>query len=118
MLESYYPIFLMLAFAVFFAVLMLKASTWFGPKRPTGEKYTTYESGMEPVGQARDRFSVKFYLVGVLFILFDIELVFLFPYAVNFYKLGLFGFIVVWVFLLIQLIGFVYEWKKGALEWD
>ncbi len=118
MLESYYPIFLMLGVAVAFSVFMLYASTWFGPKRPHQEKFTTYESGMEPIGQARDRFSVKFYLVGVLFILFDIELVFLFPYAVNFSELGLFGFIVIWVFLIIQLIGFIYEWKKGALEWD
>ena len=118
MLESYYPIFLMLGIAVLFSIVMLKVSTLFGPKRPTDEKYTTYESGIEPVGKARDRFSVKFYMVGVLFILFDIELVFLFPYAVNFYELGLFGFVAIWIFLAIQIIGFIYEWKKGALEWD
>ena len=117
MLENYIPIGIMILLGVGFGVVMSKASEWFGPKNPTEQKLTTYESGMEPVRSAHERFSVKFYMVAMLFIIFDIEVVFLFPWAVNFRELGLFGFIEMLVFIAILMLGYVYLWKKGALEW-
>ena len=117
-MESYIPIFMMLGFAAIFGVVMVKLNEWLGPKRPSEEKLSTYESGMEPVRTARERFSVKFYMVAVLFILFDIEVVFLYPWAVTFKDLGVFGFVTMVVFILILLIGYFYIWRKGALEWD
>ena len=117
MLENYIPIGIMILLGVGFGVVMSKASEWFGPKNPTEQKLTTYESGMEPVRSAHERFSVKFYMVAMLFIIFDIEVVFLYPWAVNFRELGLFGFIEMLVFIAILMLGYVYLWKKGALEW-
>jgi NADH-quinone oxidoreductase subunit A len=118
MLETYVPIFFMIAVGVGFAVLMGKINEFVGPKRPSEEKQSTYESGMEPVKTARERFSVKFYMVAMLFIIFDIEVVFLYPWAVSFRSLGVQGFITMFVFLSVLLIGYYYVWKKGALEWD
>lgn len=118
MLENYIPIIIMMAGGVLFGFVMMKLNEWLGPKRPTEEKFTTYESGMEPVRSARERFSVKFYMVAVLFILFDIEVVFLYPWAVTFRQLGTMGFITMFVFIFILLIGYYYIWRKGALEWD
>ena len=118
MIENYIPIGIMIVIAIMFGAVMSKASEWFGPKNPTDEKLSTYESGMEPVGTARERFSVKFYMVAVLFIIFDVEVVFLYPWAVNFRLLGAFGFWVVFAFIATLLLGFAYVWKKGALEWD
>lgn len=118
MLESYVPIFVMIAGGITFGVVMVKLNEWFGPRRPTEEKLTTYESGMEPVRSARERFSVKFYMVAMLFILFDIEVVFLYPWAVSFRQLGLAGFVTMAVFIVILFIGYFYVWRKGALEWD
>ncbi len=109
---------MMLAAAAAFAVIMAKINEIVGPRRETDEKVTTYESGMEPVRTARERFSVKYYMVAVLFILFDIEIVFLYPWAVSFRQLGLHGFVVMFVFMFVLLVGFVYVWRKGALEWD
>ena len=105
-------------FAIAFGVVLSKASEWFGPRNPTDQKQSTYESGMEPVRTARERFSVKFYLVAMLFIIFDIEVVFLFPWAVNFRNLGMFGFVEMLIFIAILMLGLLYVWKKGALEWD
>ncbi len=118
MLESYIPIFIMLSIGVGFALLMGKVNELVGPKRPTEEKQSTYESGMEPVRSARERFSVKFYLVAMMFIVFDIEVVFLYPWAVSFRSLGVQGFITMFVFICILLVGYFYIWRKGALEWD
>ncbi len=118
MLESYLPIFFMIAGGIAFGVVMVKLNEFFGPRRPTEEKFSTYESGMEPVRTARERFSVKFYMVAVLFILFDIEVVFLYPWAVSFRELGYQGFVTMFVFIVILLIGLYYVWRKGALEWD
>ena len=118
MLEAYIPIFVMIAGGVIFGVVMMKLNEWFGPRRPTDEKLSTYECGMEPVRTARERFSVKFYMVAVLFILFDIEVVFLYPWAVSFRQLGVGGYVTMLVFIVILLIGFYYVWRKGALEWD
>ncbi|MBI4547185.1 MAG: NADH-quinone oxidoreductase subunit A [Ignavibacteriae bacterium] len=108
----------MIVLGIGFGVVMSKASEWLGPKNPTETKLSTYESGMEPVKTARERFSVKFYLVAMLFIIFDIEVVFLYPWAVNLRQLGMFGFVEMLVFIVILMLGFLYIWKKGALEWD
>lgn len=119
-----YSIFLILfAFVVANAVMMLGLSHFAGPRRPTQIKGTPYESGMPPIGDARERFSVKFYMVAMLFIVFDIETVFLIPWAAIF-KGGVAtvstGFLLVEmiVFLVILAIGYVYVWKRGALQWD
>ncbi len=118
MVESYIPVFLMVTIGVIFGVVIVKLNEWLGPKRPNEEKLSTYESGMEPIRSARERFSVKFYMVAVLFILFDIEVVFLYPWAVTFKDLGMLGFITMVVFILVLLVGYIYVWRKGALEWD
>ncbi|MER3523573.1 MAG: NADH-quinone oxidoreductase subunit A [Ignavibacteria bacterium] len=118
MLEQYAPIGIMIVLAVLFGIVLANINTWIGPKKPNDEKLSTYESGMEPVRTARERFSVKFYLVAMLFIVFDIEIVFMYPWAVRFKELGLFGFVEMMVFILILLVGFVYIWRKGALQWD
>jgi NADH-quinone oxidoreductase subunit A len=118
MIESYIPIFLMLGAALAFGVIMGKINEFFGPRRVSEEKLSTYESGMEPVRTARERFSVKFYLVAVMFILFDIEIVFLYPWAVSYRQLGVQGFVVMFVFIFVLLVGYFYVWRKGALEWD
>jgi NADH-quinone oxidoreductase subunit A len=122
MLESYIPIFIIVAVSVLFAVVNVKFSSLFGPSRPSKEKQSTYESGVEPVGTAHERFSVKFYMVAVLFILFDIEVVFLYPWAVSFIGLDsikmFYSFISVIVFIAILLVGYIYIIKKGALKWD
>jgi len=117
MLESYLPIFYMIAGGILFGVVMLKLNEFFGPRRPSEEKYSTYESGMEPVRTARERFSIKFYMVAVLFILFDIEVVFLYPWAVIFHRLGVFGLVEMVVFIFILALGLAYAWRKGVLQW-
>jgi len=117
MLEQYVPIGIMIVLAVTFGIVLANVNKWIGPKKPNEEKLSTYESGMEPVRTARERFSVKFYLVAMLFIVFDIEIVFMYPWAVKFRELGLFGFIEMLVFIAILLVGFLYIWKKGALQW-
>lgn len=108
----------MMSVAVAFGLLMGKINELIGPKRPNDEKLTTYESGMEPIRTARERFSVKYYMVAMLFIVFDIEIVFMYPWAVTYKQLGVQGFIVMFVFVFILLVGYYYVWKKGALEWD
>ena len=122
MLESYLPIIIILIISVLFAVVNVKLSSLMGPSRPNKEKMSTYESGVEPVGTAHDRFSVKFYMVAVLFILFDIEVVFLYPWAVSFINLDhvkmVYSFASVIVFVVILLVGYIYVIKKGALKWD
>lgn len=118
MLVDYIPIGIMIVFGVAFGVIMSKASEWFGPKNPNEVKQSIYESGMEPIRSARERMSIKYYMVAMLFIIFDIEVVFLYPWAVNFKQLGMFGLIEMFIFIAILMIGFVYVWKKGALKWD
>ncbi len=117
-LIPYIPIAVLLGIALFFALLLPILSLVLGPKRPSARKATPYESGMTPIGEAQRRLPVRFYLVAVMFILFDIETVFLFPWAVTFRKLGLFGLAEVLVFVTILLVGYVWIWRKGALEWD
>jgi len=117
MLEQYIPIALMILIGIVGGVVFVNANRWLGPKRPSEEKQSTYESGMEPVKTARERFSVKFYLVAMLFIIFDIEIVFMYPWAVMFRELGWFGFIDMMVFIAILLVGLLYIVRKGALRW-
>jgi len=118
MLETYVPIFLMMGAGVAFGAVMMKLNEWLGPRRPNKEKLSTYESGMEPVRTARERFSVKFYLVALLFIIFDIEVVFLYPWAVSFRDLSTDAHVAMLFFIVALILGLVYEWRKGALEWD
>jgi NADH-quinone oxidoreductase subunit A len=118
MLLEYLPILILVVLAAAFAVGSLVASAVLGPRRPDPEKLSPYECGMEPVGTARERFSVKFYLVAMLFIIFDMEIVFLYPWAVVFQQLRLFGLVAMGTFLLVLLVGYFYVWKKGGLEWD
>ena len=108
----------MMAVAAALGIVLLKLHHWLGPKNPNQEKLKTYESGMEPIGTAHERFSVKYYMVAVLFILFDIEIVFMYPWAVNFRELGMFGYIEMLLFVLTLAIGYIYILKKGALKWD
>lgn len=132
--RAYVPVLLLLGFVVFNAVLMLGVSALTLRARPTPVKQTAYESGIPPLGDARERFSVKFYMVAVLFIIFDIETVFMIPWGAYFRQLScaqplvlgscpaghvsLFGFVEMLVFIVILFVGFVYVWKKGALQWD
>ena len=132
--RAYLPILLLLGFVVFNAVLMLGLSHLTMRSRPTPEKQTPYESGMPPLGDTRERFSVKFYMVAVLFIIFDIETVFMIPWGAQFRELScavplaagacpagqlsFFGLGEMLVFVAVLLVGFIYVWKKGALQWD
>lgn len=118
MLESYLPILVLIAVALMFALGSVIFSSLVGPKKPSAAKLAPYECGMPLVGTARERFSVKFYIIAMLFIVFDIEAVFLYPWAVVFKKLGVFGFVEMGVFIVVLLVGYVYVWKKGALEWE
>jgi NADH-quinone oxidoreductase subunit A len=134
MLRTYFPVLLLLGFVISQAVLMLGLSHLTLRPRPTPVKQTPYESGMPPLGDAHERFSVKFYMVAVLFIIFDIETVFMIPWGAYFRQLSctvpladnacpaghisLFGLSEMIVFMIILLVGFVYVWKKGALQWD
>ena len=118
MLQTYFPVLLLLGFVIMNAVLMLGLSHLTLRPRPTAVKQTPYESGMPPLGNAHERFSVKFYMVAVLFILFDIEVIFFLPWAVTFKALGVLGFVEMIVFIGILLVGYIWLWKKGALEWE
>jgi len=117
-LNTYLPALVLLALCVAFAAATVGVSRVIGPHRPTREKNMPYECGITPVGSGNDRFSIKFYLVAMLFIIFDIEAVFLYPWAVVFKELKLFGLMEMLVFIALLLVGYVYIWKKGALEWD
>ena len=117
-MREYLPVLLFLVAAIAFAAGTLTLSTFIVPRRKTPEKQSAYECGVDPVGNARARFSVKFYLVAVLFILFDIEAVFLYPWAVTFRQLGLYGLVEMILFILILLVGYLYLIKKRALEWE
>lgn len=117
-MQEYIPLLFLIAFVVANGAMMVIMSHMITRPRPTPVKRTPYESGMPPLGDARDRFSVKFYLIAMLFIVFDIETVFMIPWAVSFRQLGLFGLVEMLIFILILLVGYVYAWKRGALEWD
>jgi NADH-quinone oxidoreductase subunit A len=118
MLQEYIPIAVLLVLATVLAGLVILIGHTFGPRRPTLRKSLPYESGMRPIGPGMRRMPVRFYLVAVLFILFDIEVVFFLPWAVVYKQLGLFGLVEMLIFIVILLVGYVYAWKKGALEWE
>jgi NADH-quinone oxidoreductase subunit A len=118
MLTQYVPVLLLIGFVSIIAVLMLLLSQLVSPQRPTALKAAPYESGMPPLGGTRERFSVKFYLIAMLFIIFDIEVVFLIPWGVAFRQLGLTGLMAMALFILILEVGHAYAWKRGALDWD
>jgi NADH-quinone oxidoreductase subunit A len=118
MLGAYLPILVLVVIAVLFGLGSVVFSSLIGQKKPSKVKLQPYECGCDPVGSARERFSVKFYLIAMLFILFDIEAVFMYPWAVLFKRLGIFGLIEMGVFIAILFVGYVYVWKKGALEWE
>ena len=117
-MREYVPVLLFLLVAIAFAGGTIGLSSLIVPRRKNSSKMSAYECGVDPVGTARDRFSIKFYLVAVLFILFDIEAVFLYPWAVAFRSLGLYGLIEMGLFILILLVGYLYVLKKRALEWE
>ena len=118
MLAEYFPILLFLLVGLGVGVAPMVLGKLLGPNRPDPEKLSPYECGFEAFEDARMKFDVRYYLVAILFILFDLEIAFLFPWAVAFGKIGAFGFWSMMVFLAVLTIGFIYEWRKGALEWD
>ena len=118
MLRAYLPIAVLLVISTGLAFIVVGLGHLFGPRRPTQRKLAPYESGMRPIGPAMRRMPVRFYLVAVLFILFDIEVIFFLPWAVTFRQLGVFGFIEMLVFIGILFVGYIWVWKRGALEWD
>ncbi len=118
MLQEYLPIVVLLVLATVLAGLVVLIGHWFGPRRPTPRKEMPYESGMRPIGPGTRRMPIRFYLIAVLFILFDIEVVFFLPWAVVYNELKIFGLVEMLIFILILLVGYVYAWKKGALEWE
>jgi NADH-quinone oxidoreductase subunit A len=118
MLENYFPILLFILVGLGFGVVPMLAGKLLGPSRPDAEKLSPYECGFEAFEDARMKFDVRYYLVAILFILFDLEIAFLFPWAVVLEELGMFGFVSMMIFLGILVVGFVYEWMKGALEWE
>ena len=115
---GYGSVLVLVSLAVGIALIFVMLSRFVGPRNANPLKTSTYECGVEPTGSARQRFSVKFYIVAMLFILFDIEVAFLYPWAVLFRELGVFGLIEMAVFVFILLVGLMYAWRKGALEWE
>ena len=118
MLAEYLPILIFLAVAGGLGVVLMTLGFLIGPRRPDPDKLSPYECGFEAFEDSRMKFDVRYYLVAILFIVFDLEIAFLFPWAVALDSIGLVGLAAMGVFLLVLVVGFVYEWKKGALEWD
>ena len=118
MLAEYFPILLFILVGLAVGVVPIALGKLLGPNRPDPEKLSPYECGFEAFEDARMKFDVRYYLVAILFILFDLEIAFLFPWAVVLQEIGFFGFAAMMVFLAILVVGFIYEWKKGALEWE
>jgi NADH-quinone oxidoreductase subunit A len=118
MLEQYFPILLFILIGIAVGVVPVALGWLIGPNRPDSEKLSPYECGFEAFEDARMRFDVRYYLVAILFILFDLEIAFLFPWAIVLEEIGFAGFVSMMVFLAILVVGFVYEWRKGALDWE
>ncbi|RMF96777.1 MAG: NADH-quinone oxidoreductase subunit A [Gammaproteobacteria bacterium] len=118
MLQGYLPVLVFLAIAAAVGVVLLALGLLLGRGERNPEKLSPYECGFEPFEDSRMKFDVRYYLVAILFIIFDLEIAFLFPWAVSLDAIGLFGIVAMAVFLLVLVVGFIYEWKKGALEWD
>ena len=118
MLTEYLPTLLYLIVAAGIGIALFALGNFLGPKRPTAEKLSPYECGFEAFEDARMKFDVRYYLIAILFIVFDLEIAFIFPWALVFRELGVFGLVEMGLFLALLVIGFVYVWKKGALEWE
>ncbi len=118
MIESYLPVLIFIAIAAVMGLIPLVLGLVLGPRKPDAAKDSPYECGFEAFEDARMQFDVRYYLVAILFIIFDLEIAFLFPWAVSIREVGLIGFVSMAVFLIILTVGFIYEWKKGALDWD
>jgi NADH-quinone oxidoreductase subunit A len=118
LLHNYLPVLIFLAVAGGFGLMLLVAGWVLGPRRPDSQKDSPYECGFEAFEDSRAKFDVRYYLVAILFIIFDLEIAFLFPWAVSLEVIGGFGLLSMGVFLAVLVVGFIYEWKKGALEWD
>jgi len=118
MIENYLPVLIFIGIGVFIGFAPLVMGFMLGPHKPDKEKLSPYECGFEAFEDARMPFDVRFYLVAILFIIFDLETAFLFPWAVVLHQIGWFGFTAMMVFLSVLVVGFIYEWKKGALEWE
>lgn|SRR5690554_2652767 len=117
-LEQYFPVLLFIIVGTVIGFALITAGSLIGPSRPDEQKLSPYECGFEAFGDARMKFDVRYYLVAILFILFDLEIAFLFPWAIASGTVGIVGFSTVMIFLLILTVGFLYEWKKGALDWE
>lgn len=118
MIESYIPIIIFAIFSLLFGVVPLILGGLIAPSNPNYEKLSQYECGFEPFEDSRLKFNIRYYFVGILFIIFDLEIAFLFPWAVCLDYLEMPGFIAMGIFLIVLTVGFIYEWKKGALEWE
>lgn len=118
MLAEYWPVLLFIGVATGLGLVLLAVGLLVGPSRPGAEKLAPYECGFEAFEDSRMKFDVRYYLVAILFIVFDLEIAFLFPWAVALGQVGMFGLVAMAIFLAILVVGFIYEWKKGALEWD
>jgi len=116
--DNYFPVVVIIVISLAIGLGPLVIGYLVRPRRPYSLKLSPYESGNPPIGEPRYRFSVKFYIIAMIFVVFDIEAVFLYPWAVAYDKLGLFGFIEMMLFIFILLIGYIYVWKKGALNWE
>lgn len=116
--REYLGILLLLIFGVLFGVLTLMIGRYFRLSRPYKEKLIAYESGNEPTEAPRMRFFVKFYMIAILFVVFDVEAIYLYPWAVSYNRLGMFAFVEMMLFIALLLVGYIYAWKKGALQWE
>ncbi len=117
MLASYIPVVIFILIAISLPVVGLAVGTLIRPFKPHATKLMPYECGVDPAGDSHERFSIRFYVIAILFVVFDVETIFLFPWAINYDQLALFGFIEMVTFLGILIVGYFYVWKKGALEW-
>jgi NADH-quinone oxidoreductase subunit A len=116
--SDYVPILVMVATATAMAFLLLGLSLFLGPRKPSARKLQPYESGIQPLDTVRRRFPVRFHLIAMLFIVFDIEVIFFYPWAVNYRRLEVFGLAEMFIFIAILLVGYVYIWRKGAFQWE
>ena len=118
MLNNYIPVLIFIVVGLGLGAMMIMMGAMLGPHRPNSEKQSPYECGFEAFEDSRMKFDVRYYLVAILFIIFDLEIAFLFPWAVVLDEIGMFGFLAMMLFLAVLVVGFVYEWGKGALEWE
>ena len=116
-LDEFFDIYIYILLCFLISFILFFVSYYIGEKVIDKEKISAYECGFSPIGDARQKFDVKFYLVAILFIIFDLEIIYLFPWAVSLFKIGFFGFFTMYIFIIILIVGFIYEWIQGALDW-